>query len=68
VLHDADEIAARCVAMATGREITDVDGGPLLLAPRSICVHGDTPGAVGIARRVRSALTDAGVDLAPFAP
>jgi UPF0271 protein len=68
VLHDAGEIAARCVAMATGQEVTDVDGGPLLLAPESICVHGDTPGAVDIARRVRASLTDAGVPLAPFAP
>jgi UPF0271 protein len=68
VLHDAAEIADRCVAMATGGEITDVDGGPLRLGPESICVHGDTPGAVEIARRVRDALTGAGVDLAPFAP
>ena len=66
VLHDADEIARRCLAMATGQEIPDVDGGPLRLAPDSICVHGDTPGAVDIARRVRSELTGAGVALAPF--
>jgi UPF0271 protein len=68
VLHDAGEIAARCVAMATGEPVTDVEGGSLSLAPASICVHGDTPGAVDIARRVRAALTGAGVDLAPFAP
>ncbi|MGX5655103.1 LamB/YcsF family protein [Geodermatophilus nigrescens] len=67
VLTDAGEITRRCVAMATGGEVRDVDGGRLRLAPDSICVHGDTPGAVDIARRVRSALTDAGVDLAPFA-
>jgi UPF0271 protein len=66
VLHDADEIARRCVAMATGEPVSDVDGGPLVLAPDSICVHGDTPGAVDIARRVRTALTEAGVALAPF--
>ncbi|WP_448639063.1 LamB/YcsF family protein [Geodermatophilus sp. URMC 63] len=66
VLHDADEIARRCVAMATGEPVGDVDGGPLRLAPDSICVHGDTAGAVDIARRVRTALTDAGVALAPF--
>jgi UPF0271 protein len=34
---------------------------------RSLCVHGDTPGAVGLARAVRSALEEAGVRLAPFA-
>ena len=67
VLHDADEIARRCVAMATGEPVTDVDGGALHLAPDSICVHGDTPGAVEIARRVRAELERAGVALTPFA-
>jgi len=67
VLHDADEIARRCVAMATGQPVADVDGGELRLSPASICVHGDTPGAVGIARRVRTELEQAGVALSPFA-
>src|SRR3712207_4240809 len=67
VLHDADEIARRCVAMATGEPVGDVDGGLLRLSPESICVHGDTQGAVQIARQVREALTRAGVALAPFA-
>ncbi|SDN45177.1 UPF0271 protein [Klenkia soli] len=67
VLHDAQEIAARCVAMAGGQPVRDVEGGSLQLHPGSICVHGDTPGAVGIAHRVREALTGAGVVLAPFA-
>ncbi|TDD28143.1 LamB/YcsF family protein [Kribbella turkmenica] len=66
VLHDADEIAARCTAMATGQPIRDSLGGKLTVEPASICVHGDTPGAVGIARRVRSALEGAGVTLSPF--
>ncbi len=66
VLHDPDEIARRCVAMATGQPVTDVDGGPLQLSPDSICVHGDTPGAVGIARAISGALAAAGVVLAPF--
>jgi UPF0271 protein len=68
VLHDPAEIARRCVAMAAGEPISDVDGGQLVLAPESICVHGDTAGAVEIARQVREALTTAGVTLAPFAP
>jgi len=67
VLHDPAEIARRCVAMAAGEPITDVEGGELALRPASICVHGDTPGAVEIARQVREALTTAGVELAPFA-
>jgi 5-oxoprolinase (ATP-hydrolysing) subunit A len=68
VLHDPDEIAARCVAMAAGEPIRDVEGGSLTLRPQSICVHGDTPGAVQIARRVRESLEQAGVEVTPFAP
>ena len=66
VLHDPDEIARRCVAMASGEPVRDVAGGELVLAPESICVHGDTPGAVAIARRVRDELTAAGIALTPF--
>jgi len=67
VLHDADEIASRCAAMATGQSIHDSAGGSLTVSPASICVHGDTPGAVDIARRVRTALEGTGVTLSPFA-
>ncbi|TWD79955.1 UPF0271 protein [Kribbella amoyensis] len=67
VLHDGREIAKRCVAMATGSAIKDVEGGELKLHPGSICVHGDTPGAVQIAQQVRKSLGDAGVELTPFA-
>lgn len=68
VLHDGAAIASRCVAMATTGSITDVDGGSLALTPGSICVHGDTPGAVNIAQQVREALAQAGVTLSAFAP
>ena len=68
VLHDPEAIARRCIAMAAGEPIEDINGDPLTLRPDSICVHGDTPGAVEIARQVRSAREGAGVPLAPFAP
>jgi UPF0271 protein len=32
----------------------------------TVCIHGDTPGAVDIARSVRKALKDAGIEVAPF--
>lgn len=67
VLHEPDQIVRRCVALAIGEEITDVDGRALLLTPASVCVHGDTPGAADLARRARAALVDAGVTLSPFA-
>ena len=67
VLNDPYVSARRCVAMAAGEPIRDVAGGELVVRPDSICVHGDTPGAVQIARQVRAALTAAGSRLAPFA-
>ena len=68
VLHNPEVIARRCLAMAMGEPVADVNGDPLRITADSICVHGDTPGAVEIARSVRAALQDAGVTLAPFAP
>ncbi len=67
VLHDVEDVARRCLAMANDEPVTDIDGGELTVVAESICVHGDSPGAVEMARAVRDTLTDAGVDLVPFA-
>ncbi len=67
VLTDPDEVASRVVAMAVGEEIAAADGSRVVVSAASVCVHGDTPGAVVLARRVRSALEAAGVEVAPFA-
>ena len=67
VLHDPDEIAERVLAMATKGVVSAVDGTEVAVKPRSICVHGDTPGAVGIAQAVRRALAAAGVPIEAFA-
>ncbi|NKQ54068.1 LamB/YcsF family protein [Amycolatopsis sp. K13G38] len=66
VIHDPDEVTERVVRMATDGEITAIDGTTVKIEPQSICVHGDTPGAVDIAVRVRDALVRAGVPLGPF--
>jgi UPF0271 protein len=67
VIHDPAVVAGRAVRMATEHTVAAIDGSPVGVEARSICVHGDTPGAVEIARAVRAALTDAGVSLTPFA-
>ncbi|WP_341254478.1 5-oxoprolinase subunit PxpA [uncultured Dietzia sp.] len=67
VITDVDEVAERVVAMATGRSITATGGSQVVVAAASVCVHGDTPGAVDLARRVRASLEEAGVEVAPFA-
>lgn len=66
VIHDPAAIADRAVRMATEGVVTAVDGTTVEVQARSLCVHGDTPGAVTIARAVREALTAARVTLKPF--
>ncbi|GGK64091.1 UPF0271 protein [Planomonospora parontospora subsp. parontospora] len=67
VIHDPDAVAARAVRMATARTVVAADGSEIPVEPRSICVHGDTPGAVRLARAVRDGLARAGVALEAFA-
>ncbi|MGX1770434.1 LamB/YcsF family protein, partial [Dietzia sp. NPDC055343] len=66
VLSDPDQVAARVVAMASGQEITAAGGAHVVIDAASVCVHGDTPGALDVARRVRGDLEAAGVEVAPF--
>jgi 5-oxoprolinase (ATP-hydrolysing) subunit A len=67
VLSDPGRVAARIVEMVTSGTVESVTGKQVPLQPRSICVHGDTPGAVTLARAVRKALEQAGLTLAAFA-
>lgn len=68
VLHDPDEVAARVLRMVTEGVATAVDGSELQVRADSVCVHGDSPGAVAMARAIRTTLTEHGVTIAPFAP
>jgi UPF0271 protein len=65
VLHDPDAIALRMVEVVRSG-LMPTEGKPVALAAQSICVHGDTPGAVEAARKVRAALEKAGVALKAF--
>ena len=68
LVTDLAAVAERAVRMAVKGEVATDDGSVVLVSTESICVHGDTPGAVEIARTVRTALENAGVELSPFAP
>jgi UPF0271 protein len=67
VLHDPAAVAQRAVRMAAEGVVVAVDGSTVLMPVRSVCVHGDTPGAVDLARSVRTALEDAGLAVSAFA-
>jgi UPF0271 protein len=66
LLTDPDEIADRALRMVTDRTVVAVDGTVVDVEADSICVHGDTPGAVRIAGAVVTRLQDAGIRLKAF--
>ena len=66
VIHDPALAAHRVLRMVRAGAILPEDGTPIPARIDTICLHGDTPGAVEIARAVRAALTGAGVAVARF--
>jgi UPF0271 protein len=66
VHHDAAHVVAQALSLATSGTVAAIDGTVVAVPARSLCVHGDTPGAVELARSVRAALEAAGVTLVPF--
>jgi UPF0271 protein len=66
MLHDAGEAAERLIGFIESGRMPVVDGAPIELAAQSICVHGDSPGAVDMAQAIRARLEAAGIGIAPF--
>ncbi|GAA1046105.1 5-oxoprolinase subunit PxpA [Rothia amarae] len=66
VIHDVDKVAQRVLQMATEGTVVANDGSTVTLDAQSICVHGDTPGAVAIAQKVRETLTAHDVEIRSF--
>jgi UPF0271 protein len=61
VLHDAEAVVARALAMVRDQAVQAADGVRIPLRVDTLCVHGDTPGAAALAARLRAALVSAGV-------
>jgi UPF0271 protein len=66
VLHDASAIGERVLRMVNDQAVVSVTGKVIKMPVDTICVHGDAPGAVAIARQVREVLEKNGHRLAPF--
>ncbi|MET1064832.1 MAG: LamB/YcsF family protein, partial [Arthrobacter sp.] len=66
VLHDHAEVTEHVLRMASDSAVRTIDGSILKIRAESICVHGDSPGAVTMAAAVRDALTAAGITTAAF--
>jgi UPF0271 protein len=67
VIHDPKQSLDQVLEMVLNGRIPTTGGKKLPVEPETLCVHGDTPGAVDIARALRAALEENGVEIAPFA-
>ena len=63
LLHDADEVAERCVRMVTEGVATTITGEEISVEATSLCMHSDSPGAVEMFAAVRKGLEEASVDI-----
>jgi len=68
IIHDSAAVIERCLRLAREGELVAIDGTVLKSSARSICLHGDTPGAVDLARNIRYALEDEGIAIQPQDP
>jgi len=66
VLHDPTEVATRVLRMVVDGQVLAMDGTPVEVNAESVCVHGDSPGAVQLAVAIRDALAVAGVQIRSF--
>lgn len=66
VLHDPELVAMRMVRMVREGVVEAIDGTLTKIDAQSICVHGDSPGAVAMARRLRELFEQAGLPIRPF--
>ena len=66
VHHDGRAVVAQAVSIVRDAAVIANDGTTVPVRAASLCVHGDTPGAVALARAVRAALTELGAIVEPF--
>ncbi|MFJ5309199.1 LamB/YcsF family protein [Streptomyces sp. NPDC088350] len=67
VITDPDAVVERSLSLARSGVVTALSGARIEVRARSLCLHGDTPGAVELARRVRERLLESGVSVEAFA-
>lgn len=67
VLHDAEQVARRMLRLVETGTVEAIDGSLTAVAADSICVHGDSPGAIQMAQELRQLLEKSGVSLQAFA-
>ncbi|MEC9278585.1 MAG: LamB/YcsF family protein, partial [Chloroflexota bacterium] len=67
VIHDTEEVVDRSLRMVTEGKVISVSGSLVEVEADSICLHGDTPGAVDMAKSLKSAFEREGIEILPLA-
>ena len=67
VIHDPRAVVERSLQLVAEQRVTAITGETVFLRADTICLHGDTPGAVQLAAAMREAFADAGIDVVPMA-
>ncbi|MGQ9693078.1 MAG: LamB/YcsF family protein [Thermaceae bacterium] len=65
-ITDPEEAARRAVRMVLEGKVEALDGGEVEVRAETLCIHGDNPNAPEVARAVRRALEEAGVEVKAF--
>jgi len=66
VIHDVDIVARRVLSMVKEKSVKSIEGIDIPISAQTICVHGDTPGAVGMIKAIREKLEQNDIKLAAF--
>lgn len=67
VVHDVEAVVARALRLVAAGRVTSVDGSEVAVQADSLCVHGDTPGALALVRAIRARFAAEGIVVAAFA-
>lgn len=66
VLHDIGLVATRVLSMVKDQTVASIDGVEIPIVAQTICVHGDTPGAVEMTKLIRKRLEENAIMVGPF--
>ena len=66
VIHDIEAVIARSLKIITEEKVTAINGAEIPIKADTICLHGDTPGAVALAQRIRQGIEAAGISVFPM--
>lgn len=66
VIHDVNEVAERVLSMVKDKTVQSIDGSIVPISAQTVCVHGDTPGAITMIKSIRDILDQQGIQAKAF--